>query len=75
MVQQQSPEAHYQQNQLTCGGLPEEQEAACPGCHPGRGSEEGGLIQVPWVPDQLKTVVISKLILELWPKTCFVRLW
>ncbi len=51
MVQRQSLEAQYQQNQRACGGLPEEQEAPCPGCHPGRGSEEGGLIQVPWGPN------------------------
>ncbi len=43
MVQRQSPEAQYQQDQRACGGLPEKQE---------RGSEEGGLIQVPWAPNQ-----------------------
>ncbi len=52
IVKRQSPEAQYQQNQSACGALPEEQEAPCPGCHPERRSEEGGLIQVPWGPYQ-----------------------
>lgn len=30
-------------------------EALCPGCHPGTGSEEDGLMQVHWSPDQWKT--------------------
>ncbi len=51
-VQPQSPEAQYQQNQRACGGLPEEQEAPCPGCRPGRGSEAGGLKRVPWGPNR-----------------------
>lgn len=42
MVQRQSSDAQYQQNQRACGGLPEEQEAPCPGWHPGRRREEGG---------------------------------
>ncbi len=29
-----------------------DQEDPCPGCHPGTGSEEGGLTQGPWGPNQ-----------------------
>ncbi len=52
MVQQQSPKAQYQQDQGAGGRLPEEQEVPCPSYHLGRGSGEGGLIQVPWGPNQ-----------------------
>ncbi len=57
MVQQQSPET--QQDQGAGGGLPEKQEASCPCYHPGRGSGEGGLIQVPWGPNQQKTGLVT----------------
>ncbi len=46
IVQQQSPEAQYQQDQGAGGQLLEEEEVPCPSYHPGRGSGEGGLIQV-----------------------------
>lgn len=43
--QMQSTEANHQHTSIFCG-LREEKEALCPGCRPGRGSEEEGVTLV-----------------------------